>query len=431
MIDINKYAFLSIVEFSAIFLSIMYLQKIKLNGRFILACCIISMIALIAFINFSQWLAILIVFAIIISLLKLNGSSFLKIMFDISFIIFIGMISDHLAQLLTFSNINSPSDTIIHILLFIIFYIVLFSVSHYIINKKNNFSLNIIVASKVFIAILIFITIIFLYLNIFMSETNTNKKMLQYNLILQIVYFFITLVIINIFKLNSQKEERLKYEKIQREHFHQYMRSLELINQDMRKFQHDYMNILFTIRSYLEENEIDDLKKYFYETILITEKNTLLKNSLTSDLKNLGIIELKGILITRFIMALNENINIHIEIPKKIDEIPMDIIHLSRVVGILIDNAIEGSLNSKEKFTRLAILETQHNSILLVIENSFENEGLNIKDMYTSFVSTKGGNHGIGLMNLLEIIKKYPHISINTHIENNIFIQAVEFMKER
>lgn len=429
--EIDNYTILSIVEFSAIFISVIFLQKIRVNNKSILTGCITSFIATLAFVNLEQWLAISIVFLIIIILLKLNGSSFIKILFDLSFIIFIGMIADHLAQLITYAYTESVAYIFTHIILFIFIYCILFSVIHYIFIKrkfvfsfkKNNFS-------KIFVAILIFITILFLYLNIFMVEVSNNKELLQFNLILQTSYFFISLIIIKIFTLSLQKEERIKYEKIQREHFYQYTDSLESINHDLRKFQHDYMNILFTIRGYLDDDEIVGLKKYFNEKILMSEKYTLMKNDLINDLKNLGIIELKGILVTRLIMAIKNNIHIQIEIPEKIDEIQIDIIDLSRIVGILIDNAIEGSQVSEEKFAYLAILKTQRNSVLLVIENSFKNEGLNVSDLYKSSVSTKGENRGIGLMNLHEITKKYPNILINTHIENNLFIQEVEFMKE-
>lgn len=429
--EIDNYTILSIVEFSAIFISVIFLQKIRVNKKSILTGCITSFIATLAFVNLEQWLAISIVFLIIIILLKLNGSSFIKILFDLSFIIFIGMIADHLAQLITYAYTESVAYIFTHIILFIFIYCILFSVIHYIFIKrkfvfsfkKNNFS-------KIFVAILIFITILFLYLNIFMVEVSNNKELLQFNLILQTSYFFISLIIIKIFTLSLQKEERIKYEKIQREHFYQYTDSLESINHDLRKFQHDYMNILFTIRGYLDDDEIVGLKKYFNEKILMSEKYTLMKNDLINDLKNLGIIELKGILVTRLIMAIKNNIHIQIEIPEKIDEIQIDIIDLSRIVGILIDNAIEGSQVSEEKFAYLAILKTQRNSVLLVIENSFKNEGLNVSDLYKSSVSTKGENRGIGLMNLHEITKKYPNILINTHIENNLFIQEVEFMKE-
>lgn len=429
--EIDNYTILSIVEFSAIFISVIFLQKIRVNKKSILTGCITSFIATLAFVNLEQWLAISIVFLIIIILLKLNGSSFIKILFDLSFIIFIGMIADHLAQLITYAYTESVAYIFTHIILFIFIYCILFSVIHYIFIKrkfvfsfkKNNFS-------KIFVAILIFITILFLYLNIFMVEVSNNKELLQFNLILQTSYFFISLIIIKIFTLSLQKEERIKYEKIQREHFYQYTDSLESINHDLRKFQHDYMNILFTIRGYLDDDEIVGLKKYFNEKILMSEKYTLMKNDLINDLKNLGIIELKGILVTRLIMAIKNNIHIQIEIPEKIDEIQIDIIDLSRIVGILIDNAIEGSQVSEEKYAYLAILKTQRNSVLLVIENSFKNEGLNVSDLYKSSVSTKGENRGIGLMNLHEITKKYPNILINTHIENNLFIQEVEFMKE-
>lgn len=70
----------------------------------------------------------------------------------------------------------------------------------------------------------------------------------------------------------------------------------------------------------------------------------------------------------------------------------MDIIDLSRIVGILIDNAIEASIDSSNPFVNLAIIKTDQNSTLIIIENSFKDSALDINKLYNKRYSTKKGH---------------------------------------
>lgn len=103
---------------------------------------------------------------------------------------------------------------------------------------------------------------------------------------------------------------KLKHEKIQKALFSEYMSSLNEINIEMQKFRHDYKNILITMERYIDNKDLDSLKKYFKEKIINTEKNTLLKNSLIHDLGNLELMELKGLLLTKLLTAVEKKIDI-------------------------------------------------------------------------------------------------------------------------
>ncbi|WP_339288367.1 GHKL domain-containing protein [Ureibacillus sp. FSL K6-0786] len=229
--------------------------------------------------------------------------------------------------------------------------------------------------------------------------------------------------ILLIYSINETN--KLKHEKIQKALFSQYMSSLNEINIEMQKFRHDYKNILITMERYIDNKDLDGLKKYFKEKIINTEKNTLLKNSLIHDLGNLELMELKGLLLTKLLTAVEKKIDIQIEIPEKIDSIYMDIIDLSRMIGILIDNAIEASIECENPFINLAIMKTNDNSVLMIIENNFTNT-LDIHQLYKNHYSTKKGNRGYGLNNVKDILNNYPNVLMNTSIEENIFIQEIE-----
>lgn len=362
---------------------------------------------------------------VILLLLYYNHFDFLKVCLSLAYIIFLGMISDHTAQL-----IYGGKNILIHGFIFVICYFFLFFAITFIFNlfkERNQFSFS--GMSKLLIIILISVTVIVLYLNIFIPTSYSEIQLTKINLLIQVSYLVIISITLILLVKNIQKENRLKNEQMQHDLFSQYMSSLEAINLDMQKFRHDYTNILITMERYIDCGDLDGLKTYFHDKILKTERVTLHKNALIKDLGNLEIIELKGLLLTKLLLALEKKLHIQVEIPEKVNYISMDIIDLSRIIGILIDNAIEASTNSKELLLNLAIIHLSKNSTLIIIENSFNDATFDINKLYHANYSTKNGKRGYGLNNVNDILKKYPNVLLQTSIENHMFIQEIEILK--
>lgn len=205
-----------------------------------------------------------------------------------------------------------------------------------------------------------------------------------------------------------------------------YMNSLEKVNKEMRKFQHDYANILLTMRGYLENEDLEGLKNYFQAHILKAEKETLIKNEALSNLDNLKIVELKGLLATKLMRADQIGIKMNIEIPEVIETIDMDIIDLTRIIGILTDNAIEACTKLEEGEVHIAFINTHQNSILIGIDNTVDESSINITDINKENFSTKGDGRGIGLSNVRDLLKGYSNVKMSTQIENGWFMQEIE-----
>jgi two-component system, LytTR family, sensor histidine kinase AgrC len=351
-------------------------------------------------------------------------SNFLKISIDLTIIIFIGILSESLSQILVGSN----KSTYTQLILFILIYLALFSLLNFILQKsKTYFSIiTFPLIAKIIFVLLFGITVVVLYLNIFIPSTYEEMQLTQINLIIQLVYLVLISILFMLQIKIIKKENVLKYEQLQQSQYNQYLISLEAVNQDMQKFQHDYLNILMTMDGYISQGDIEGLKSYFTQKILKVEHDTLLKNHFMRNLGNLAIIELKGLLLTKLLLIIEKNIKFHIEIPQKISTLPIDIIDFSRILGILIDNAIEANEISENGVINVAILKTSNESILFIIENSFK-DTLEINQIFNKNYSTKkGDNRGNGLANVTEILNNYPNVLLNTRIENHLFIQELE-----
>lgn len=413
---------LGIVEFSVITFTLFYLQGIKVTKNTLLITSLVWIIVLLSFVNLKHWIAIIILFSIIIIIFY---KRFFRTCIDLTIIIFMGMISDHLSQVILGEGVS----IYIHLIVFVAIYALLFSFLVFIVkkfkkildNRKYSFM------TKWIIAMLASVTVIVLYLNIFIPTTYDEIRLAKINLIIQVSYLLIFFILSMLLIKTYKGESRLKFTKMQQELHNQYVDSLESVNKDMQKFRHDYLNILTTMGGYIANKDMEQLELYFKSKIIKAEQDTLAKSDIMKKVSNLEVVELKGLILTKLFLAVDKDITVEIDIPEKIDAIPVDIIDFSRVLGIFIDNAIEASENTNERFIKIIMHHTSPNNISCVIENSFS-EKVDVNEIYESRYSTKVGDRGYGLSNVKEIVSKYPNLILETLIEDDLFIQEIELI---
>ncbi len=104
-----------------------------------------------------------------------------------------------------------------------------------------------------------------------------------------------------------------------------------------------------------------------------------------------------------------------------------NIINISNILGILIDNAVEATKNTSNNFVVVNFME--ENDILQIsILNNFNNE-INCELIGTKNYSTKKRNSGIGLNYVNKI--KDKNIKVGFIIENNVFISKIELINKK
>ena len=193
---------------------------------------------------------------------------------------------------------------------------------------------------------------------------------------------------------------------------------------DMRKFRHDYINILSSIEGFMHDNDMDELKTYFNNYISPLNQNIQNTNHKLVLLKNIKLPELKGLISSKLIRAQELGLYVNIDISEEINFINMNKVDLIRCLGIILDNAIEASMISREKCIELGVIKKQA-YIIIIIMNSYDKEISSISRLFKEGYSTKGSNRGLGLSNLREMINNNKNVLLNTSIENNRFIQVI------
>lgn len=149
-----------------------------------------------------------------------------------------------------------------------------------------------------------------------------------------------------------------------------------------------------------------------------------------ANLANLKITGIKGLILTKTLQAEKEGISVHIEIPDEIEELSMNVIDISRILGIFLDNAIEANIeNNENKEIDIAIFHSMSGSTLIIIENTISDNSIMINQIFDEGYSTKGKNRGTGLSTVKSILKNYPNVMLNTDVNNGVFTQIIEVTK--
>lgn len=213
------------------------------------------------------------------------------------------------------------------------------------------------------------------------------------------------------------------------ENYYKYTLQIEKINHEMRKFRHDYVNILSTLSDFIREEDMEGLRDYFHSEILPMQDSMQMNAIKINGIENLHVREIKGLLTTKILQAQEKNIRISIEVPEPIEKIDMPIINLSRVIGILLDNAIEASEKiTEEPLIRIAFIKNEDTSVTFIVMNKCEPDMPKVHTLFQENFSTKGKNRGLGLSTLKELTDSTTNVLLDTTIDNNYFIQKVEIL---
>lgn len=199
-----------------------------------------------------------------------------------------------------------------------------------------------------------------------------------------------------------------------------YYKDLDKTNQKLRKNQHDIKNIFLSLSGLIEKDDISSLKKYFRENFKAYYDKILVDEDYISELSKINLPLLRGLIYEKISLAKSLNLDIFLRIPVRIEEVKIDELDLVKLLGILLDNAIEEVKTHSNSHIIIDILKT-NKATTFAVENSITKEKVDVENL----LSTKGENRGFGLLNLREIINSYDNIDFKTYSKDFKFVQII------
>uniref|UniRef100_UPI0028A720F7 sensor histidine kinase n=1 Tax=Enterococcus sp. TaxID=35783 RepID=UPI0028A720F7 len=219
---------------------------------------------------------------------------------------------------------------------------------------------------------------------------------------------------------------KAKVEMIKKESDYQslmeYTESMENQYKEVRKFRHDFQNILNSLDDYVLSEDFSGLKNYYLNEIKPTSEEISEMNFKLIELQNIKQREIKSVLALKLMNAQNIEIEVNLEVKEVIEDIPLDAIVLVRVLGILLDNAIEAIEELAIGKLTVAVFKNKQ-EIQFIIQNDCKDHMPSIQQLKKEGFSTKGDNRGLGLSNIKEMLANYKNVVLKTTIKDQLFTQ--------
>jgi two-component system sensor histidine kinase AgrC len=332
-----------------------------------------------------------------------------------------------IATLIIKFNLHNYIMILLYAIIFTIIALILAFVTRYFIQRLSRSILSL---NKIYLTLIgIILLATFLILYMYMPKEVISYGDFKYLAVIYVIFIIIIAILIITVSFSIVREVQYKRNMKEIENYYKYTLQIEQINNEMRKFRHDYVNILSTMSDYIRENDMEGLRNYFTTEILPMQDSMQMNAVKINGIENLKIREIKGLVTTKILQAQEMNISISVEVNEQITKIDMPTIDLSRIIGIIIDNAIEASENiDEDPLIRIAFLKNSDVSVTFIVMNKCEDDIPRVHTLFQENFTTKKGNSGLGLSTLKEITESKSNVLLDTTIENNYFVQKVEIL---
>ena len=200
-----------------------------------------------------------------------------------------------------------------------------------------------------------------------------------------------------------------------------YTQQLESSQRGLRKFKHDYQNMLLSLKLSAKKSHdkelIDKLAEYSSKTL---EDKVLWQ---FNDVDNVKDELLKSLFISKLNRIFQNNIQYSFECRIVIENLSnkYNSFDIVRILGIVYDNAIEESLEFGDEARIDTMVYRENGELEIEIKNRCRNTDLTIQDMRKSGFTTKKNHDGLGLANIEELSQPYNDIFINYQIKDGWF----------
>lgn len=267
-------------------------------------------------------------------------------------------------------------------------------------SKRRTLQRNYLIALFTITTIMFIITVLITFIDIKNNAVNSIVSILFFTvmLILLMIIFFGT------FKLTEyyENQEELKLTTLKNQMLEKSMSETEQTFMIWKKSMHDYKHNIANLMSLANNNDIEGIKQYLQsENKLLSKKLFYYKtgNDTVDTILNIKqrAAESKG--ITFIITA---------EIP---DNCIVKSAHFASILGNLLDNAIEASIDEESPFVEVKIKPVK-SYLMIVVSNKCTKSNIELK-------TTKSDKqlHGIGINSVKQTVKEYKGTFLTDHTD--------------
>lgn len=238
-----------------------------------------------------------------------------------------------------------------------------------------------------------------------------------FNFICLLIYFVLSFF--SLAKVMSLSTTTKKLESAE-----EYNKTLHILHDNVRGFKHDFDNIVTTIGGYIKTNDMEGLEKYYSQLQEDCSKVNNLYILNPDIINNPGIYNL---LTTKYSETEENGIKVNLTFLLDLNELHMKIYEFARILGILLDNAIDAASECDEKVLNIFFRnEARNNRNIILIENTYKDKDVDLNQIFNKGITGKENHTGLGLWEIRQILKKNNNVNLYTNKNEKYFTQQLE-----
>lgn len=280
-----------------------------------------------------------------------------------------------------------------------------------------KFKLQMLNRKKLFLYFLIIIILIYLIV-----ARNALFAKVTLDMFINLIILFIFIIMFIIIILSDNKN---KYLEEANQQMLNYVTKYEKIITDQGKVNHEFKNQLMVIRGYAQMNSP---KLIEYLDSIVKDSNKAGSSYLISQLNKFPDGGIKGLLYYKLSVIEEEKIkyeiNVESGVKTKLNNLSTNMYkNITKILGVLLDNAIEASKKSKNKKIIISVIK-EKSKVIFKIYNTYKGK-IDLAKVGTGH-TTKGKGHGYGLRLVKDIINENKVFEVESYLEEEYYVSELE-----
>lgn len=226
----------------------------------------------------------------------------------------------------------------------------------------------------------------------------------------------------------EMQEKQLKVQQISLAQQKNYIESLEGLQKEMRMFRHDYKNMMSSMYLQAKEGDYQSLQTFIQNMTEDFDSQVGGQIQRMTQLGNIHVLELKGLLFEKLAAMQKEKIECSIEAIRPFYTTKIRSTDLCRCFGILIDNAMEEVCGHSGAKIEIMISSQGKFTTFRIKNPLFSN--VDFHKIWQEGYSTRGCDRGIGLASYQKILARYDNVLPITTVKDGYFIQEFKVLED-
>ena len=259
---------------------------------------------------------------------------------------------------------------------------------------------------------------IFLLILYLIVSKNGLEFILKSNYYINVVFMSCIIIVIVIIIKNEFKYDQISE---QNKQMLNYVTKYEKIITEQGKTNHEFKNQLMVIRGYAQMNSPKLLE---YLDSVVEDVNKTHSSYLISQLNKFPDGGIKGLLYYKLSLMddlkIKYDINVESGVKTKLNSLSTNMYkNITKILGVLLDNAIDASKQAKNKKVIISVIKEKSN-VIFKIYNTYKGK-IDVSKIGTGH-TTKGKGHGYGLRLVKDIIENDTGFKMENDLDNEYYV---------